>query len=34
MNICRAMGGWRFEWVDALPRSVYDVMVAELNRKD
>lgn len=31
MNICRAMGGWRYEWVDALPRAVYDVLVDHLN---
>lgn len=31
MNICRAMAGWRYEWVDALPRAVYAVIVDELN---
>ena len=31
MNICRAMTGWRYEWVDALPRAVYAVIVDELN---
>jgi hypothetical protein len=25
------MGGWRYEWVDALPRAVYDVLVEHLN---
>jgi hypothetical protein len=25
------MGGWRYEWVDALPRAVYDVLVDHLN---
>ena len=29
-QICRAMGGWRYEWVDALPRDVYDLIVADL----
>ena len=32
MNICRAMNGWRYEWVDALPRAVRAVLVEELNR--
>lgn len=26
------MSGWRYEWVEALPRLVYDVLVGELNR--
>jgi hypothetical protein len=25
------MNGWRYEWVDALPREVYDVLVETLN---
>jgi hypothetical protein len=25
------MGGWRYDWVDALPRAVYDVLVDHLN---
>jgi hypothetical protein len=28
------MNGWKYEWVDDLPRDVYDVLVADLNRKD
>jgi hypothetical protein len=34
MNICRAMGGWRYEWVDALPRAVYDVLVEHLDQAE
>jgi hypothetical protein len=26
------MGGWRYEWVDALPRLVYDLLLDDLNR--
>ena len=26
------MNGWRYEWVDALPRLVYDLLVEDLNR--
>jgi hypothetical protein len=26
------MGGWRYEWVSELPRAVYDILVADLNR--
>jgi hypothetical protein len=26
------MPGWRYEWVDELPRVVYDVLVDDLNR--
>lgn len=33
MNVCRAMGGWRYEWVDTLPRAVHAVIVEELNRQ-
>lgn len=25
------MTGWRYEWVDQLPRFVYDVLVDDLN---
>jgi len=25
---------WRYEWVAALPRIVYDVLVADLNRPE
>ncbi len=32
MNICRAMNGWRYEWVNELPRAVHDLIVEELNR--
>lgn len=31
-TLCRAMGGWRYEWVDTLPRAVYDLLVEDLNR--
>jgi hypothetical protein len=34
MNICRAMGGWKYEWAEELPRAVRAVLVAELNRKE
>ena len=30
MNVCRAMSGWRYEWVDTLPRAVYDVLIEHL----
>jgi hypothetical protein len=26
------MNGWRYEWVDALPGHVYDLLVEMLNR--
>lgn len=26
------MNGWKYEWVDELPRAVYDVLVEELNK--
>jgi hypothetical protein len=26
------MNGWKYEWVDELPRHVYSVLVASLNR--
>jgi hypothetical protein len=32
-NICRAMGGWRYEWVDTLPRAVYDLLMEDLKGK-
>jgi hypothetical protein len=28
------MNGWRYEWVDTLPRVVYDVLLADLNRPE
>jgi hypothetical protein len=27
------MGGWRYEWIDALPVTVYEVLVAMLTRE-
>jgi hypothetical protein len=27
------MNGWKYEWVDELPRHVYEVLVAMLNRQ-
>jgi hypothetical protein len=27
------MGGWRYEWIDALPQTVYEVLVAMLIRE-
>jgi hypothetical protein len=27
------MSGWRYEWVESLPRAVYDLLVEDLNRK-
>jgi hypothetical protein len=26
------MNGWRFDWVDALPQEVYDILIEELQR--
>jgi hypothetical protein len=30
LKLCRAMGGWRYEWVATLPRAVYDLLVEDL----
>lgn len=26
------MHGWKYDWVDELPREVYDVLIDELNK--
>lgn len=27
------MNGWRYDWVERLPRDVYDILIAMLNRE-
>jgi hypothetical protein len=27
------MNGWKYEWVDELPRDVYSVLVEEVNKQ-
>lgn len=28
------MNGWRYEWVETLPRVVYDLLIEDLNKAE